>query len=162
MYSSIFCTMFSKVCGGFLAKNCAIDPGRSPLIIASMTISFGTVGAWALSRRKLRTYACKYSSWSCVHWNKAWAVTGLGSYQHILQLLPWRDRSQAKRRIWHLSHTPDCHDDGFRHDSCVATIWWYGCLVAHKELLRIKMPIIRGKLRWLVGWWPWGSLQFFC
>jgi hypothetical protein len=39
-------------------------------------ISFGTVSAWALSRRNLRTYACKYSSWSCVHWNKAWSVTG--------------------------------------------------------------------------------------
>jgi hypothetical protein len=31
--------------GGFLAKYCAIRPGRSPLIMASMTISFGTVGA---------------------------------------------------------------------------------------------------------------------
>jgi hypothetical protein len=31
--------------GGFLAKYCAIGPGRSPLIMASMTISFGTVGA---------------------------------------------------------------------------------------------------------------------
>jgi hypothetical protein len=24
------------------------------------------------------------------------------------------------------------------------------------------MPIIHGELRWLVGWWPWGSLQFCC
>jgi hypothetical protein len=39
-----------------------VGPGRSPLIIASITISFGTVGAWALRRRNLRTYACKYSS----------------------------------------------------------------------------------------------------
>jgi hypothetical protein len=36
----------------------------------------GTVGSWALNRRNLRTYAWRYSSWSCVHWNKAWAVTG--------------------------------------------------------------------------------------
>jgi hypothetical protein len=24
------------------------------------------------------------------------------------------------------------------------------------------MPIIHGQLRWLVGLWPWGSLQFYC
>jgi hypothetical protein len=40
------------------------------------TISLGTVGACALSRKNLRTYASRYSSWSCVHWNKAWAMTG--------------------------------------------------------------------------------------
>jgi hypothetical protein len=57
-----FSKVFSKVCGGFLAKYCTIGPGRSPLIIASMTIVFSTVGAWALSCRNLRTYACKYSS----------------------------------------------------------------------------------------------------
>jgi hypothetical protein len=34
-----------QVCGGFLAKYCVVGPCRSPLIIASMTISFGTVGA---------------------------------------------------------------------------------------------------------------------
>jgi hypothetical protein len=31
--------------GGFLAKYCAIGPRQSPLIMASMTISFGIVGA---------------------------------------------------------------------------------------------------------------------
>jgi hypothetical protein len=36
----------------------------------------GTVGACALRRKNLRTYAWRYSSWSWVHWNKAWAVTG--------------------------------------------------------------------------------------
>jgi hypothetical protein len=24
------------------------------------------------------------------------------------------------------------------------------------------MPIVYGELRWLVRWWPWGSLQFCC
>jgi hypothetical protein len=43
--------------GGFLAKYWAVGPGRRPLIIASMTISLGTVGACALSRKNLRTYA---------------------------------------------------------------------------------------------------------
>jgi hypothetical protein len=38
-----------------LSKYCVVGPSRSPLIIASMTISFGTVGAWALSRKNLRT-----------------------------------------------------------------------------------------------------------
>jgi hypothetical protein len=71
MYSSIFWRSFSKVYGGFLAKYCVVGPGWSPLIMASMTISLGTIGAWALSRKNLRMYACKYSSWSCVHWNKA-------------------------------------------------------------------------------------------
>jgi hypothetical protein len=74
--SSIFCRSFSKVCGGFLVKYCAVGPGRSPFIIASITISFGTIGVWALRRRNLRTYACRYSSWSRVHWNRSWAVTG--------------------------------------------------------------------------------------
>jgi hypothetical protein len=45
MYSSIFWRSFSKVYGGFLAKYCAVGPGWSPLIMASMTISLGTVGA---------------------------------------------------------------------------------------------------------------------
>jgi hypothetical protein len=45
IYSSIFCRSFSKVCGSFLAKYYDVGPGQSPLIIASMTISFGTVGA---------------------------------------------------------------------------------------------------------------------
>jgi hypothetical protein len=42
---------------GFLAKYWAEGPGRSPLIMASMTISLGTVGACALRRKNLRTYA---------------------------------------------------------------------------------------------------------
>jgi hypothetical protein len=45
MYSSIFWRSFSKVYGGFLAKYCVVGPGQSPLIMASMTISLGTVGA---------------------------------------------------------------------------------------------------------------------
>jgi hypothetical protein len=43
--------------GGFLVKYWAIGPGRRPLIMASMTISLGTMGACALSRKNLRTYA---------------------------------------------------------------------------------------------------------
>jgi hypothetical protein len=31
--------------GGFQAKYCVVGPGRSPLIMASMTISFGTISA---------------------------------------------------------------------------------------------------------------------
>jgi hypothetical protein len=31
--------------GGFLAKYCVVGPRQSPLTMASMTISFGTVGA---------------------------------------------------------------------------------------------------------------------
>jgi hypothetical protein len=46
----------------FLAKYWAVGPGRSPLIMASMTISLGTVGACALRRKNLRTYAWRYSS----------------------------------------------------------------------------------------------------
>jgi hypothetical protein len=48
--------------GGFLAKYWAVGPGPSPLIMASMTISLGTVGACALRRKNLRTYAWRYSS----------------------------------------------------------------------------------------------------
>jgi hypothetical protein len=44
------------------------------------------------------------------------------SYQHVLQLLPRRDRSQAKGRVPRLSYTPDRHDEGFCHDSCVALL----------------------------------------
>jgi hypothetical protein len=43
--------------GGFLAKYWAVGPGRRPLIMASMMISLGTVGACALRRKNLRTYA---------------------------------------------------------------------------------------------------------
>jgi hypothetical protein len=43
--------------GGFLAKYWAVGPCRRPLIMASMTISLGTVGACALRRKNLRTYA---------------------------------------------------------------------------------------------------------
>jgi hypothetical protein len=62
---------FLEGLGGFLAKYWVVGPGRRPLIMASMTISLGTVGACALSRKNFRTYALRYSSWSCVHWNKA-------------------------------------------------------------------------------------------
>jgi hypothetical protein len=43
--------------GGFLAKYWVVGPGRRPLIMASMTISLGTIGAYALMRKNLRTYA---------------------------------------------------------------------------------------------------------
>jgi hypothetical protein len=43
--------------GGFLVKYWVVGPGRRPLIMASMTISLGTVGACALNRKNLRTYA---------------------------------------------------------------------------------------------------------
>jgi hypothetical protein len=43
--------------GGFLAKYWAVGPGQRPLIIASMTISLGTVSACAISRKNLQTYA---------------------------------------------------------------------------------------------------------
>jgi hypothetical protein len=76
MYSSIFWRSFSKVCDGFLAKYYAVGPSRSPLIMASIKISLGTVGTSALSRKNLRTYAYRYFSWSCVHWNRSWTVTG--------------------------------------------------------------------------------------
>jgi hypothetical protein len=53
MYSSIFWRSFSKVYGGFLAKYYVVGPGQGPLIMASMTISLGIVGVWALSRKNL-------------------------------------------------------------------------------------------------------------
>jgi hypothetical protein len=37
--------------GGFLAKNWVVGPGRRPLIMASMTISLGTMGVCALNRK---------------------------------------------------------------------------------------------------------------
>jgi hypothetical protein len=43
--------------GGFRAKYWAVGPGLRPLIVASMTISLGTMGACALSRKNLQTYA---------------------------------------------------------------------------------------------------------
>jgi hypothetical protein len=43
--------------GGFLVKYWVVGLGRRPLIMASMTISLGTVGACALRRKNLRTYA---------------------------------------------------------------------------------------------------------
>jgi hypothetical protein len=43
--------------GDFLAKYWAVGLDRRPLIMASMTISLGTVGACALSRKNLQTYA---------------------------------------------------------------------------------------------------------
>jgi hypothetical protein len=52
-------------------------------------------------------------------------------YQHVLQLFPRHDRSRAKGRVPRLSYTPDCHDEGFRHDRRVAPIRGYGCFVAH-------------------------------
>jgi hypothetical protein len=43
-------------------------------------------------------------------------------YQHVLKLFPLRDHSRIEGRISHLSRAPDCHDEGFHHDSRVATI----------------------------------------
>jgi hypothetical protein len=40
-----FWRSFSKVCAGILAKYCAVGPDLSPLSMASMPISLGTIGA---------------------------------------------------------------------------------------------------------------------
>jgi hypothetical protein len=61
-----------------------------------------------------------------------------------------------------MGHASDCHDEGLCHDSSVAPIRGYCCIVAHQKLLWIRMPIIHGQLGWLVGLWPRGSLQFCC
>jgi hypothetical protein len=61
-----------------------------------------------------------------------------------------------------MDHTSDCHDEGLCHDSGITPIRGYCCLVAHQELLWIRVPIIHGQLGWLVGLWPCDSLQFFC
>jgi hypothetical protein len=61
-----------------------------------------------------------------------------------------------------MGHASDCHDKGLCHDSSIAPIRGYCCLVAHKKLLWVRVSIIHGQLRWLVGLWPWGSLQFCC
>jgi hypothetical protein len=63
--SNIFIHLLEKLLqglGNILAKYSVIGPRRSPLIMALMTISFGTIGAWALRRKNLQTYACRYSS----------------------------------------------------------------------------------------------------
>jgi hypothetical protein len=79
--------------GGFLAKYLAIGPSRRPLIMASMTISLGTVGTCALRRKNLQhtpegtlmvLCALKQglsSDWLCLKPFK----TG---DQHVLKLLP--------------------------------------------------------------------------
>jgi hypothetical protein len=63
-----------------------------------MTISLGTVGACALRRRNLQTYAWRYSSWSWVHWNRAWAVTGF-------VWNPWKLVINISFSFWNYSHT---------------------------------------------------------
>jgi hypothetical protein len=79
--------------------------------------------------------------------------------QHVFKLLPWRDCPRPERRIPCLGHTSDCHDEGLCHDSGVASIWAC-CLIAHQELLWVRVPIVHGQLGWLEGLWPWNSLQF--
>jgi hypothetical protein len=43
-------------------------------------------------------------------------------HQHILELLPRSDSAWPKRRIPHLGHILNCHDEGLGHDSCIASI----------------------------------------
>jgi hypothetical protein len=43
-------------------------------------------------------------------------------HQHVLELLPRRDCPWPKGRIPCLGHVPDCHDEGFSHDSCIASV----------------------------------------
>jgi hypothetical protein len=51
--------------------------------------------------------------------------------QHILKLLPRCDSPWSKRRIPCLGYTPDCHDEGLRHDCSIAPIRRYSCFVSH-------------------------------
>jgi hypothetical protein len=48
------------------------------------------------------------------------------------------------------------------HDGSITPIRRYCCFITHQELLWIRVPIIHGQLGWLVGLWPWDSLQFCC
>jgi hypothetical protein len=43
-------------------------------------------------------------------------------HQHVLELLPQRDCPWSKGRITCLGHVPDCHNEGFSHDSCIASV----------------------------------------
>jgi hypothetical protein len=61
--------------------------------------------------------------------------------QHVLKLLLRCDCSRPKGGVPGLCNILDCHDERFRHDCSI---------VAHQKLLRIRVPIIHGKLGWLV------------
>jgi hypothetical protein len=43
-------------------------------------------------------------------------------HQHVLELLPRRNCPWPKGRIPCLGHVPDYHDEGFSHDSCIASV----------------------------------------
>jgi hypothetical protein len=43
-------------------------------------------------------------------------------HRHVLELLPRRNCPWPKGRILCLGHVPDCHDEGFSHDSCIASV----------------------------------------
>jgi hypothetical protein len=82
------------------------------------------------------------------------------SDQHVLELLPRCNCPWPERRVPSLGHISDCHDEGLCHDGSITPIRRYCCFKTHQELLRIQAPIIHRQLRWLVGLWPWNSLQF--
>jgi hypothetical protein len=43
-------------------------------------------------------------------------------HQHVLELLPRRNCPWPKGRIPCLGHVPDSPDEGFSHDSCIASV----------------------------------------
>jgi hypothetical protein len=84
------------------------------------------------------------------------------SDQHVLELLRRRHCPWPERRVPSLGHISDCHDEGLCHDGSITPILRFCCFVTHQELLGIRVPIIHGQLRWIVGLRPWDSLQFCC
>lgn len=136
MYSSNFYSSFSRELGGFMEKYWAAGPRWSPLIIASMIMLSGTLGAWARSQRNFWTYACRYSSCS---WTLKWYLSSYGIYlealkaseENVLELRPWRHGSWTKRRISCSCDILYCHDKWFCHDCRVTPIRGYNSFVAH-------------------------------
>jgi hypothetical protein len=123
--------------GGFLAKYWAIGSGRSPLIMDSITISFETIGAWALSQRTfIHKLSCILQGHVCIGIRPRIHLKTLKTCnKHIFKLFPGGHYPWMEGRIQCLTDILDCHDDGFCHHWCVIPIRRYRGHIAHRELL---------------------------
>jgi hypothetical protein len=94
MYSSIFWRSFSRVCGGFLAKYCAVGPGWSPLdhsfddnlIRHRWRLGSESQESSDICLQVLFMVLCTLEQSLGSYWLRLEALEA--SYQHVLQLLP--------------------------------------------------------------------------
>jgi hypothetical protein len=143
MYSSIFWSSFSRVCGGFLGEVLSRRSWPKALNHGLNDNFIGHCGRLCPQLQepsdiRLEVFLmilCALEQGLSCDWLRLKTLET--AHQHALKLLPRCDSPWPKRRIPCLGYIPNCHDEGHRYNCSIAPIRRYSCFVAHQKLLWI-------------------------